>query len=94
MNSESEQLLQKTLTVVEENNKMLHKIRGVQKRETFWRVLKLFIIIGITFGSFYFIEPYLNKIINLYSSISGIQQDTQNIKNVPSNSLKNLLKKF
>jgi hypothetical protein len=74
MDPESKQLLQNTLALAEENNKMLHKIRGVQKRGTFWQILKFIIIIAIAFGSFYYIEPYLNKIMALYSSVSGMEQ--------------------
>ena len=88
MDQESKQLLQNTLVLAEENNKMLHKIRGVQKRGTLWQVLKLIIIIGIALGSFYYIEPYLNKIIDLYNSVSGMQQQ---INNSP---IQDLLKKF
>jgi len=88
MDSESKQLLQNMLALAEENNKMLHKIRGVQKRGTLWQVLKLIVIIGIALGSFYYIEPYLNKIIDLYNSVSGMQQQ---INNSP---IQDLLKKF
>ena len=101
MDLEPKELLQKTLELAEENNKMLHKIRGVQTREFIWRTLKIIIIIGIALGSFYFIEPYLNKIVDVYNSISGIQQDIKNttdsIKNItdtPSSMLKDLIKKF
>jgi len=88
MDSESRQLLQNTLALAEENNKMLHKIRGVQKRGTLWQVLKLIVIIGIALGSFYYLEPYLNKIMDLYNSVSGMQQQ---INNSP---IQDLLKKF
>jgi len=84
MDSESKQLLENTLTLTEENNKLLHKIRGVQKRETFWNVLKLIVIIGIAFGSFYYIEPYLNKLIGVYSeaksNINSFNSVLENIK--------------
>ena len=88
MDQESKQLLQNTLALAEENNKMLHKIRGVQKRGTLWQVLKLIVIIGIALGSFYYLEPYLNKIMDLYNSVSGMQQQ---INNSP---IQDLLKKF
>ena len=88
MDQESKQLLQNTLVLAEENNKMLHKIRGVQKRGTLWQVLKLIVIIGIALGSFYYIEPYLNKIMDLYNSVSGMQQQ---INNSP---IQDLLEKF
>ena len=78
MDPESKKLLQDTLALAEENNKMLHKIRGVQKRETLWNALKLIIIIGVALGSFYYLEPYLNKVMDLYNSVSGMQQKINN----------------
>lgn len=78
MDPEIKQLLQNTLALAEENNKMLHKIRGVQRRETIWNVLKFILIIAIALGSFYYVEPYLNKVMDLYGSVSGIQQKINN----------------
>ena len=88
MDPESKQLIQNALALVEENNKLLHKIRGVQKRETLWSVLKFVVIIAIAFGSFYYIEPYLNKVMDLYNSVSGVQQK------VNDSSVQDLLKKL
>lgn len=88
MDPESKELLQNTLEITEENNKILHKIRGVQKRESIWRVVKIIVIISIAFGSFYFIQPYLNKVMDLYNSVTGMEQK---INNSP---IQNLLKNF
>ncbi|HAS80651.1 MAG: hypothetical protein UR25_C0002G0017 [Candidatus Nomurabacteria bacterium GW2011_GWE1_32_28] len=94
MDPESKQLLKNTLELAEENNKLLHKIRGVQNREFVWKILKMVLIVGITLGSFYFLEPYLNKMMDLYSSVSGIQQNIKDVSDTNSSSLKDLLKKF
>jgi len=101
MDSESKKLLEETLELARENNKMLHKVRGVQKWAAFWSGLKIFIIIGIALGSFYFLEPYINKVTDLYNSISGTMQKAKgaadNVKNVTdtsSNILQDLLKKL
>ncbi len=88
MDPESKQLLQNTLALAEENNKLLHKIRGVQRREAIWGTLKIIVIIAIALGSLYYIEPYLDKILNLYNSVTGIEQK------VNSSPLQDLLKKF
>jgi len=78
MDPESKQLLQNTLALTEENNKMLHKIRGVQRRGAIWNTIKILVIIAIALGSFYYIEPYLEKVMNLYSSVSGMEQKINN----------------
>ena len=90
MDPESKKLLEETFTLTQENNKMLHKVRSVQKWAIFWSWLKIVVIIGITLGSFYFLQPYINKIIDLYNSISGTEQKLNN----SSDSFQNLLKKI
>ncbi|MEK7080859.1 MAG: hypothetical protein AAB902_00470 [Patescibacteria group bacterium] len=90
MDPESKKLLEETFALAQENNKMLHKVRSVQKWATFWRTLKIVVVIGIALGSFYYLEPYLNKIADLYNSISGTGQKL----NESGGSFQDLLKKF
>lgn len=90
MDPESKKLLEETFALAQENNKMLHKVRSVQKWTAFWSWLKIILIIGITLGSFYFLEPYLNKMKDLYNSISGTEQKLNN----SGSSFQDLLKKF
>ncbi len=90
MDPESKQLLQNTLALTEENNKMLHKIRSVQKRDAIWQTLKYILIIGIALGAFYFLDPYLNKIIDLYNSVAGAQQKLNTTGSPLQDLLKNL----
>ncbi len=78
MDPESKQLLQNTLALVEENNKLLHKVRGVQRRETIWNTVKILVIVAIALGSFYYIEPYLEKVMGLYNSVTGMEQKINN----------------
>ena len=89
MDPESKKLLEDTFHLAQENNKMLQKVRSVQKWAVFWSSLKILLIVGITLGSFYYLEPYINKIIDLYSSISGTSQNSGD-----SGSFQDLLKKF
>lgn len=90
MDPESKRLLEETLALTKENNNILHKVRSVQKWATFWLYLKIFIIVGVALGVFYYIEPYVNKVTDLYSSISGT---TQKI-NDNNNSFQDFLKKI
>ena len=88
MSPEQEKLLEETYQLAKENNKMLRRVRGVQKRQALWSVLKIVVVICLALGAFYYLEPYLNKILGLYNSISGIEQK------INSSSLKSLLDKF
>ena len=89
MDPESKRLLENNLELSQENNKMLHKVRRVQQWEAFWRWLKLLAIIGIALGSFYYIQPYVDKLVNLYNSVAGVEQKV----NDPG-SFQDLMKKF
>ena len=82
MDPESKKLLEETFTLEQENNLLLKKVRSVQKWATFWQTFKIIVIIGIALGSFYFLEPYLNKVIDLYNSVTGAQQKLNGGSNV------------
>jgi hypothetical protein len=78
MEAEEKKLLQETFELVQENNEMLVKIRNVQKREAAWFVFKLTITIGIILGTFYWLEPYINKILDIYGRIFDVQGELNN----------------
>ncbi|PIR40218.1 MAG: hypothetical protein COV33_00935 [Candidatus Zambryskibacteria bacterium CG10_big_fil_rev_8_21_14_0_10_34_34] len=71
MNSEEKEILKKTLELSQENNDMLHSIR----RGMFWgrvmRVIYWVVIIGVSIGVYYYIEPYLNGAIDAYGNVKG-----------------------
>lgn len=91
MDSESKKLLEETFELAKENNEMLHKVRRNQKWATWFHALKVLVIIGIALGAFYFLQPYIDGVVNFYSSISG--KNTE--KEPESNSFfQDLLKKF
>ena len=69
---------------------MLRQVRSVQKWSAFWRIIKLVIILGLAFGSFYYIEPYLNKMLDVYTSISNVQQKLNGGASSVQDFLKNL----
>jgi hypothetical protein len=90
MDPESKKLLEQTLELEQDNNKILRSM----KRSMIWgrimNVIYWVIIIGISVGAFYFIQPYFNKVLNLYNSISGSQQKV----NTTNTSVQDLLKKL
>ena len=74
-----------------ENNKILHKLRNTARLATIWRIFYWIVIIGLTFGSFYFIQPYIEQLKGIYSGFSG---DVGAVKNVTGqvSGVTNLLK--
>lgn len=91
MDSESEKLLRETFELVKDNNTMLHKIRRGQKWASFMRVVYWLIIIGISIGAWYYLQPYVNKMMNLYNQVSG---SSQTVNSVNLNSIGDILKNY
>jgi len=90
MDPEAKKLLEETLELEQDNNKMLRSMRRSMIWGRIMSVIYWLIIIGISVGAFYFLQPYFNKIVGLYDSISGTKQSTDN----SSSSFGNLLKKL
>lgn len=85
MDPESKKLLEETLALARENNKMLHTIRRSMLWARVMSVLYWVVIIGIAFGTFYFIQPYIDQLSNIYGgaknsldSVDSILQQFQN----------------
>jgi len=95
MDPEIKTILQENLRISHENNEMLINLVKAQRQQKIYRIVYWVIIIVVTIASFYFVEPYLGNIINLYSGGAG---DTSNVsdilKNLSSNqqSVQDLLK--
>ena len=87
MDSESKKLLEDTYKLTKENNKILHKVRSIQKWQAFWSALRIIILIGITLGAVYYLEPYIEKAITVFNQISGTQQviDMSSLQNILKN---------
>jgi hypothetical protein len=79
MDPETREMIETTLELARENNKMLRKVRGVQQREMIWRIVKTAVILGLALGLFYFLEPVINQIIGVYSSIFGSAQNAADL---------------
>ncbi len=67
MDPETKQLLRESIEVSKENNLMLKKMVRAQRWTNIYRVVYWGIIIFSSVGAYYFIQPYLNNMINLYS---------------------------
>jgi hypothetical protein len=88
MNPEEKQLLQKTYDLAEENNKILHKLKRANTRSAFFRWFYWIVIIGVSIGAFYFIEPYVKVSMDAYKSL---QTELSNVKAV-TNKVSNFIK--
>lgn len=68
MDDKEKKLLEQTYELAKENNVILQKIRGHQKRAVIFRVAYWLIIVSFVYGAYFYIEPYVQKFLTLYSS--------------------------
>jgi hypothetical protein len=77
MNPDDKRLLLKTLELSEENNKLLRKLDRMYRLTRAIRVSYWIIILAITLGAYYFIQPYVDGARAAYTSVVN---DVDNIK--------------
>lgn len=69
------------LTPEEETLMLVRKLWRAEKWRRFWAVFRYAIYIGVILGAFYFLTPYVEKLIGIIQGIQGAQnpQDLQKI---------------
>jgi len=73
-NEELKSLLEKNLETSQESLKILKKINRARIVGNLFSFLKWLIIIGVAFGVYYYLQPYINKIPGLLNQIQNIQK--------------------
>ncbi|MDB5238996.1 MAG: hypothetical protein JWO00_331 [Candidatus Parcubacteria bacterium] len=71
MTPEEKSLLERTYAIAEENNGMLKSIRRTGRLALLARILYWVVILGVSVGAYYFIQPYINQLVGIYGSVSG-----------------------
>jgi len=64
-------LAKKVAELTEENNRLLHKLVRAQRWALAWSLLRWAVIIALSFGAYYFIQPYLDFILGGYEQLLG-----------------------
>ena len=67
---------------LEKNHQLLIRIRRVQKHGQLFKIFYWAVIILLAFGSFYFIQPYFNQLVETYTGVQDTQTQLQN--SIPS----------
>ncbi len=84
MSPEEKELLNRAVELGEDNNKILHSMRRSQRIASFMRVVYWVFIIGSAVGAYYFIEPYVDGIVDAYggakSNIDSIGSMLKDVK--------------
>ena len=71
MTPEEKILLERAVSLGEENNKILRGIRRTNRFGFVWKIVYWGIIIGISYGAYVYVQPYVDMLMKEYNSIKG-----------------------
>jgi hypothetical protein len=71
MNPEDKALLERIYKLTEENNTILKSIHRTNKIGLAIKVLYWVVILGLSFGAFYFVQPYINSLTGVLDTKGG-----------------------
>ena len=69
MDPDDKRIIRRNLKVAEENQEILRKMRRGQFLGNITRILYWLIIIGASFGTYYFLQPYIDTMKDLFIQI-------------------------
>ncbi len=83
MTPEEHELLRRSIALSEENNDILRSIQRSIRLSRFMSVLYWLVIIGVSVGAWYFIQPYLSQVESVYNKAQGqLNSVSSNVSNV------------
>jgi len=71
MSPEERELLNRSVALAEENNRILLKMKRGQRWSSIMRTVYWIFIIGSAVGAFYLIQPYVDEVKSMYQSVSA-----------------------
>ena len=84
MSPEERELLNRSVEISEDNNKILHSMRRAQCISSIISFVYWVFIIGSAVGAYYFIQPYIDQIMSVYSGaksdLDGVGSLLKNVK--------------
>ncbi len=77
MTPEERELLNQSVVLAKENNKMLRSMVRSARIASLLRVIYWVFIIGSLVGAYYVVQPYLNQILDAYSGAESVLKTFQ-----------------
>lgn len=77
MDPESKRLLEETFELAKENNEMLQSMKRSMQMARVMSILYWVFIIGSAVGAYYFIQPYVEQVTNIYSGAGDVLKNFQ-----------------
>ncbi len=90
---EEKKLLERVAVLSEENNQIL---RGIRRSNRWGTAIKIFywvVILAISFGTYIYIQPYVQGVFNAYKNVSGKVEKVSTVGDQIS-SVENFFKSF
>ena len=72
MDSDIQKLLERNIALSEENNKMLRRLQSNMRWGRFIHAVYWIIIIGSAFGAYYFLQPYIDQLLQIYGKVQTV----------------------
>ena len=79
MDPEIKELLRRNIKLSEENNSILKKMRRSAEWSSFFRFIYWLLIIAAGIVSFYYVQPYLDKAMQLYNQVQTTANQVKSI---------------
>ena len=77
MEQDDRKALYRALSLAEENNALLKKMRSAQKTSQMFRTIYWIIGLALTAAAYYAVRPYLSTLESTYASVKNSAADVQ-----------------
>ena len=67
-----EQKVDESLNIARENRKILKKLLSYRRWEAVFAVTKFLLFAIVAFGLYYYLQPYLDQVLKIYTDINGL----------------------
>jgi hypothetical protein len=64
--------------MTEENQRMIKRLHFAYRFSALFSIVRWVIIIGVTLGAFYYLQPYLEGVLKLYGSVNSLTGGIEN----------------
>lgn len=71
-----QELLEENLKLTKENNKILLGLRRSQRLGIAFTAFKWIIVISLTLGAYYYLQPFLEQLLQIYSGLGDVYNST------------------
>ncbi|MDQ5883396.1 MAG: hypothetical protein QG654_309 [Patescibacteria group bacterium] len=80
MDPDTQKMIRETLRLSRENNELLLKMYGAQKRARFWKFIKFLFLISLVILAYYYVSPYISQLQDSYTSIRASITELQDAR--------------